>query len=63
MIMSLHIAVCDDAKAEREYLPRWFASGENARCVYLLDSFESAEVFLFAYDGDKSCDITLLVFR
>ncbi len=59
--MQLHIAVCDDEKTEREYLAALVRLWAG-RCGYALNlnTFDSAESFLFAYDGDKTFDILLL---
>jgi len=59
--MSINIIVCDDERAEIDYLSSlvrdWaVARGVDAR----LFGFESAESFLFAYEADKTADILLL---
>ncbi|WDV45681.1 LytTR family DNA-binding domain-containing protein [Clostridiaceae bacterium M8S5] len=57
--MSIRIAICEDEKAEREYLKllinRWDTDKKAT-----IKSFESAESFLFHYAEDKSFDILLL---
>ncbi len=59
--MLIHIAVCDDEKTEREYLAALVRLWAGRRGYALnLSSFDSAESFLFAYDGDKTFDILLL---
>ena len=59
--MRLRIAICDDEKTETEYLARlasqWAAS---AKIGAEISVFDSAEAFLFAYDGDNSFDVLLL---
>lgn len=59
--MKLNIAVCDDEKAEREYLKKLsqeWAALRKINAVFSL--FESAESFLFHYSEDKSLDILML---
>ena len=55
------IAICDDEQAEIDYLTgivrQWAAERKHA--VQLIP-FPSAEAFLFAYEGDRVCDILLL---
>lgn len=59
--MKLHIAVCDDEKAETEALSEvlrsWAVYGKHS---VRLSVFDSAEAFLFAYEADKTIDILLL---
>lgn len=59
--MGYKIAVCDDSKADRQFIAnlvkRWDAEwGYGVR----IDSFSSAENFLFQYGGEKDYDILLL---
>ncbi len=59
--MRYHIAICDDSPADAGYVrtlaEAWAAQRGHA---VALDSFPSAESFLFRYAEDKSCDILLL---
>ena len=59
--MRLRIAICDDEKNETEYLAHltslWAASFKIGAEISVYDS---AEAFLFAYNGDNSFDILLL---
>jgi DNA-binding LytR/AlgR family response regulator len=59
--MQLHIAICDDERAEIDYLKmlisRW---AEERGFAVQISRFESAESFWFAYEEDKSFDIILL---
>ncbi len=59
--MKLKIAICDDEKAQREYLAKlvaeWAASG-NRKCSVL--AYDSAEALLFALDDEGPFDILLL---
>ena len=59
--MNLHITICDDAAADREYLAslvrRW--AGGRSHAVRLSE-FPSAESFLFRYEEDKSVQVVLL---
>lgn len=55
------IAICDDEKAEAEYLrvlvDKWSAANKYNAAI---TTFESAEAFLFDYAGNKNYDIILL---
>ncbi|BBH23253.1 DNA-binding response regulator [Paenibacillus baekrokdamisoli] len=59
--MTYHIAICDDEQIEVKYLSmlvnKWAAA--NGR-IAVMDTFESAEAFLFRYAENKSFDILLL---
>lgn len=60
-IMRYKIAVCDDSAADRQYIlnmaERWAVSAGHA--VHI-DTFPSAENFLFHYAGESDYDILLL---
>ena len=55
------LAICDDNQTDVAYLQsllkRWAASTETAMKI---ESFPSAEAFLFRYEEDKSFDLLLL---
>jgi DNA-binding LytR/AlgR family response regulator len=57
----INIAICDDERAEIEYLTvlvrKWAA--ESGSVIHLSD-YESAEGFLFDYEDNKEIDILLL---
>lgn len=59
--MRYHVAICDDAAADRDYLEtlvrRWAAQHGHTVC---LKTYPSAESFLFAYEEDKDLQILLL---
>jgi len=59
--MNFKVAICDDEKAELEYLSmlisRWRKISDN---IVDILAFDSAESFLFHYTEDKSFDILLL---
>lgn len=58
---SYHVGICEDDTAQAEYtaaLVKAWAQQHNYRLH--MDSFESAESFLFEYAEDKSFDILLL---
>jgi len=59
--MRLNLAICDDESAEVEYLKmlvrKWGDEGGIDLCI---QTFQSAENFLFIYAEDKSFDILLL---
>jgi DNA-binding LytR/AlgR family response regulator len=59
--MNIKIAICDDEKAEVEYLrllvDRWTSINNNTA---IISTFDSAESFLFHYEEDKSFDVLLL---
>ena len=59
--MTLHIAICDDERAQTEYLKTLIAawsetSGNTVHCT----AFPSAEAFWFRYAEDAGWDILLL---
>ncbi len=57
----IHLAICDDACAETEYLTSLVRDWATARdASVLLSAFESAEQFMFAYEADRAFDILLL---
>jgi len=59
--VKLHIAICDDVKAEIEYLTNLVQDWAASRKVSaMISAYDSAEAFLFSYEVDKSCDILLL---
>lgn len=59
--MPYHIAICDDASADAEYIFSLVSNWARAtRSAVSIDSFSSAEAFLFHYAEDKSYDILLL---
>lgn len=59
--MAYHIAVCDDSRTDTEYtrqlLEKW---AEQRQTEIRLETFVSAESFLFEYEEDKTWDILLL---
>lgn len=59
--MEYRIAICDDCQADRDYLVRlakeW--AGERECCIRV-QTFVSAEAFLFQYEEDSGYDILLL---
>ena len=59
--MKYKIAICDDSAADREYVSdmvsRW---AERNSCTVRLNTFDSAENFLFHYAGESDYDILLL---
>ena len=59
--MKYKLAVCDDSDADREYIlnmvRRWAAGSGH---VVHIDTFMSAESFLFRYAGESDYDILLL---
>ena len=58
---SCHIAVCDDQKSDREYVERLVRKwAEAAGIPVRVETFPSAESFLFRYEEDKRCDILIL---
>lgn len=59
--MNLKIAICDDEQPHIEYLTSLvFTWGNANHHTCLIDSFPSAEAFLFSYEEDASYDILLL---
>ena len=55
----LKIAICDDNQADIEYVKQMVISWAEDRSVKI-NTFGSAEEFLFHYDGEKDYDILLL---
>lgn len=59
--MKIKVAICDDSREDREYitglLNRW--ASETNRCL-VIQSFLSAEQFLFQYEDEKDFQILLL---
>jgi len=59
--MTLKIAVCDDEPKQIEYLTALISSwGTKNSHTCVIDTFPSAEAFLFDYAEDKNHDILLL---
>lgn len=59
--MNIRVAVCDDEKAQRDYLLLLTGKWSRARKITAtVDAFDSAESFLFHYAGNKGYDILLL---
>ena len=59
--MTLRITICDDDPGQIEYLTSlvsFWRTKNGHTCT--MNSFPSAEAFLFDYAEDKSCDILLL---
>lgn len=59
--MKYKIAICDDSDADRQYVlnmvDNWAVSNRH---VAQIDTFSSAENFLFHYEGESDYDILLL---
>ena len=59
--MNCKIAICDDSAADQNFIKeltmRWASKG---RLALRIDTFPSAESFLFHYAEDKDYDILLL---
>ena len=59
--MAYHIAICDDSRTDTEYtealLKKW---AKKRQAEIRLQTFVSAESFLFNYEEDKTWDILLL---
>ena len=59
--MEYKIAICDDSDVDREYVTnmvkRW---AESLGYLVQLDTFSTAEGFLFHYEEEKDYDILLL---
>lgn len=55
------LAICDDNQADIDYLrailERW---AEDSQTALQIESFPSAEAFLFRYEEDRSFDLLLL---
>ena len=59
--MRYKIAICDDSKADTEYIASLVTNWANSSVnIVAVETFPSAEAFLFRYDDDKSYDILLL---
>jgi len=59
--MKLHIAICDDEKAQSNHVTALAQAWIRARKLdAVISVYDSAEAFLFAYGADKSCAILLL---
>lgn len=59
--MEYHMAICDDNKVDASYIEDMIATwGKQNRAVVNVDTFTSAESFLFHYADDKSYDVLLL---
>lgn len=60
-LMLLYIGICDDEEVEINYLKTLVNNwANNGDFTVQIDTFESAENFLFKYDENKSFDILLL---
>lgn len=59
--MQYKIAICDDNGVDVQYISAWVKAWGNERKIQLkLDTFSSAEAFLFHYAEQKDYDILLL---
>lgn len=59
--MNVHFAICDDNNIDSNYVSNLVNKWANERKYQInIDIFDSAEVFLFHYDGNKDYDILLL---
>ena len=59
--MQYHIAIIDDERADIAYVRKITESWAEARdCTLKVDTFPSAEAFLFHYEEEKDYDILLL---
>jgi len=59
--MTLNISICDDEKAEVEYLSKLVSDwAQTSKISVAITAFNSAEEFLFSYESDKALDILLL---
>ena len=57
----MNIIICDDEKAEIEYLRNSvYEWARQRKATVNISSYESAEAFLFSYETDKTVDILLL---
>ena len=57
----MKIAVCDDERAQTEYLSGLIGKWSAARRIpAAVETFASAEAFRFAWSADQSCDVLLL---
>lgn len=59
--MNVHFAICDDNNIDSNYVSNLVNKWANERKYQInTDIFDSAEAFLFHYDGNKDYDILLL---
>ncbi len=59
--MNVHFAICDDNNIDSNYVSNLVNKWANERKYQInIDIFDSAEAFLFHYDGNKGYDILLL---
>lgn len=59
--MTYQIAVCDDSRADLQYIVDFLSKwAENKKFEMKVDTFLSAEAFLFHYEEQKDYDILLL---
>ncbi len=59
--MEYKIIVCDDSAEDAAFLTELTAQwGKHSGHTLRMESFDSAEAFLFHYEDDKTCDILLL---
>ena len=59
--MNVHFAICDDNNIDSNYVSNLVNKWANERKYQInIDIFDSAEAFLFHYDGNKDYDILLL---
>lgn len=57
----MKIAICDDESSQIKYLQELIGAwSKNREETVMVQAFESAEAFLFAYEEDKDIDILLL---
>ncbi len=59
--MNVHFAICDNNNIDSNYVSNLVNKWANERKYQInIDIFDSAEAFLFHYDGNKDYDILLL---
>lgn len=59
--MNVHFVICDDNNIDSNYVSNLVNKWANERKYQInIDIFDSAEAFLFHYDGNKDYDILLL---
>lgn len=59
--MNVHFAICDDNNIDSNYVSNLVNKWANERKYQInIDIFDSAEAFLFHYDGNKDYEILLL---
>lgn len=59
--MNVHFAICDDNNIDSNYVSNLVNKWANERKYQInINIFDSAEAFLFHYDGNKDYDILLL---